>query len=256
MARRRRNRGAWFPNVGTSGPTGQADDDDAGIWGNLTPINNISQTFVTDLTFDQPVEDEADNELATKTSLADLIGSSYILKRIVGKLFVAFDGSTQVTDSQGALVTAGFFVARSEDSTAATVNAAAPIGAETAAELRENYSPAVPSTVREPWIWRRRWILGNVAQGDALSVKLGITRFPATNVGYGSVMDGPHIDQKTIRRVSNDDRLWFAISGRQLDFDFTDPFNPDIAGTNRVIRWHLDYRLFGRLTSQKHSGAF
>jgi len=256
MPRRRRRRGCWFPNLGTVGPTGLADDDDAGIWGNLSPINSASTVFITDLTFDQPLEDEAAVENPDKSSLADLIGSAYILRRIVGKLFLAYDNATTITDSSGVVITAGFFVARSEDSTSAAAGLAAPIGAESAAEARENYSPAVPSTIREPWIWRRRWILGNQRQGDVITVALGVTRFPATNVGYGSVMDGPHIDARTVRRVSNDDRLWFALSARQLNFDWTDPFDPDIAGTNRVVRFHLDYRLFGMLIKQRASGTF
>jgi len=264
MARRRRRvGGTWFPNVGTQGPEGNDDDDDLGRWFLHTHTNATVQDSITsilDLTFDQPLEDEAVSSGTDRSTLADIVGSEYILRRIVGKLFCFVDANDGTLASQfGALVTCGFFVARAEDSTTEAAGISLPIGTETAAETRENYSPAAVSTVREPWIWRRRWLLGNAgrAQQTGVASKSGLSFFPTTNAGYASVMDGPHIDAKTVRRVSQDDRLWFAASSRILNPNFADPFNPPaLGGQSERVNFHLDYRLFGRLVKASARGAF
>lgn len=260
MAKRRRRRGTWFPNVGTSGPGENADDDDAGRWLDL-PVNNdgTSNTVIFDLTFDSPIEDEAIPVGPNARSLADIIGSEYILRRIVGKCFVAQAQDPTIGSQFATVVTAGFFVARAEDSSSEAAGNAQPIGTETALETRENYSPAAVSTVREPWIWRRRWILGNYVQAVTSGVRReGALQFPPSNALFhaGGVMDGPHIDAHTIRRVSQDDRLWFSISARALGGNFSDPFSVDITGAPLNIAVHLDYRLFGSLMKAKQKGSF
>lgn len=266
MARRRRGSGGtWFPNLGTAGPEGDEDDDDAGIFINAILSTAIpSQSVITDLTFDNPIEDEALSATASRSSLSDIIGSEYILKRIVGKVLAAVDQSNSAFVGQfGVLLTCGFFVARAEDSTTESAVNPQPIGTETEVEKRENYSPAVPSTIREPWIWRRRWILGNQARQSTGSAPTSLASsataaFPSSTAGYGSVMDGPHIDAHTVRRVSQDDRLWFAAAFRLLSADWgAQPFGPGQLGVNPIgINIHLDYRLFGRLIKAKQHGAF
>lgn len=267
--RRRRSGGTWFPNLGTVGPEGDQDQDDYGRFASLTipgGVGGLTEHRVFfDLTFDNPIEDEAQSQTDTRTSLADLIGSEYILKRIVGNLFVSAD--SQVASLGGGsylacLVTAGFFVARAEDSTDETIGDPRPIGSETDDEARENYSPAAVSTIREPWIWRRRWILGNgkrrsdAGTSDTLVAVAGISEYPSTTAGYGGLMNGPFIDAQTIRRVSQDDRLWFILSARLLGGDFGNPFGSVDVAQSMSLAIHLDYRIFGRLTKSKNRGAF
>lgn len=257
MRKRRRKRGTWFPNVGTAGLENDPDDDDSGRWFQLICNNGVSTTVVSDLTFDKPFEDELDSDNQTGRSLSDIIGSEYILRRIVGKVFCHRDQFSSAAETLAVLVTCGFFVARSEDTSTETAGDPKPIGANTLTELRENYSPAAVSTVREPWIWRRRWILGNqrLTANQTIVVSSGVAAFPPTNAGYGSVMDGPHLDAKTIRRVGQDDRLWFVVSARQLSANWADPFNSD-ASTPVGVGVHLDYRLFGSLRKAKQQGRF
>lgn len=260
MGVRRRRAGAWFPNLGTQGPEGNIDDDDAGLWG-LFVLGDpgVSQTFLASLTFDAPIDDEADELGTDRSHLADFIGQDYILKRIVGKFFAALDQSPLNNEgaisSPAALLTAGFFVARAEDSTTESAAASLPIGTETAAEQRENYSPAVPSTIREPWIWRRQWILGNRFHLNQ-TVGFGAASFPFTTAEYHDVMDGPHIDARSKRRVSSDERLWFAASARGLGPAWDDPFDEANRNFPPVISFHLDYRIFGTLIKASGKSAF
>lgn len=262
MARRRRRRGVWFPNLGTLGPNADPDDDDPGLWGSLVVGGEVSPAatnlIILPLTFDEAREDE---ELEADTTLADFLGSEYIIDRILGNLYVARQTVASSNVAPGVKITAGIFVARQEDSTfAAAAEGALPIGTQTLAEARENYSPMTNSTIREPWMWRRTWILGNTgaqANNDPTSTVLtqNVQNFPATTVGYTGMLTGPYVDVKSKRHVRQDDRLYFIISARQLSNNWIAPF--DEANTTQiVINFHLDYRLFGRLVKAKQTGSF
>lgn len=271
MRRRRKRRVFWFPNAGTNGPGADVDDDDYGLFIqiNLDQAQVTSSTFVTDLTFDRPLEEDAD---ITKDRLQTVVGGEYMLRRIVGNCFVSrgqSTGNATAGERPPVLVTAGFFVARSEDSTSEAAGQAQPIGAETVAELRENYSPGSLSTIREPWIWRKRWILGN--HGNAManagnvvhnSTILGLDEYPATSAGYPSKHTDASIDCRTIRRVSNDNRLWFVVVARPLNNIVwvgaeTSPFDTSGASAGQVsIAVHLDYRLLGHMTRTRSTGTF
>lgn len=238
MRRRRRSRGTWLPTLGTQ----LSEDGDAfnvtGLHGSI-PITlgtdaPLINGAVLPVTFDVPHEDPTAGD-----SLADIVGSEYLLKRIVGKCFVSFDPAG-TDDFDGCLVSCGFFVARAESLSQAG-SPAEPIGVQnlSAIEWAATYNPLSQETMREPWIWRRTWILG-------------LSQYPPNNALYGSVMDGPHIDAKTTRRISNDDRLWFAIGAIPMPLNL-----PGAEGspTNNVF-YDIDYRLFGSLRKAKTHGAF
>lgn len=130
-------------------------------------------------------------------SLADIQGSAYRLRRIVGKLYCGYEQSTDVGAVPAVLVTAGIIVLRVD-----------PSGQPIQASAPENYSPARINQWADPWVWRRTWILSNFN----LIVGTGYNAWPETNAGYGSVADGPHIDQKTARIVSLEERLFLVVS--------------------------------------------
>lgn len=256
MAKRRgRRRGTWFPNLGTSGPEDNLTDDSAGVWAEiLTNTNGTSSVFITDLTFDQPVDEGADSAGTNPRSLADFIGSEYILKRIVGKLFVGLDQSQEATSTGAVLVTAGFFIARADDDD--TLVNPSPIGAGSPSEQLREYGPDSVGNIREPWIWRRQWILGNTLRTFTNSAS-GEKFFPPNNVTYApGGMDGPHIDAKTIRRCGTDDRLWFVTQVRPLGSNWADPFGSVDVVLALHVKVHLDYRLFGTLMKAKGKGSF
>lgn len=263
MARRfRKRRGTWFPNVGTAGPGEGADvdDDDAGLWFRFVlPAvagsgSFLTQTLILPLTFDQIEEDN----LNVNERLANIVGSEYILRRIVGNLFVGREAGidTAAGDYSGVLVSAGFMVARQEDE---SISPDIPIGANGVVESRENYSPAATSTIREPWIWRRRWILGRGSAGGFTAQPnfQGPTfAFPPSNVSYNGSNSNQYIDARTIRRVGQDDRLWLSMAVRGLSDQWLAPFTADRSVQETDVHCHLDYRLFGSLRRAKQTGRF
>lgn len=156
---------------------------------------------------DSTVETDA----AFQDSVDELQGNHYLLKRIVGKINVALDPKATLTTPQRWLVGAGFFVARSDnDLSGAGTNT--PIGwaAMGAAERLSNYNPLCADTAREPWLWRRTWMLDmNPAGMDAAA-------FPRSNAYFPGTFDGPHVDTKSKRRVEDDERLWLAVGASPL----------------------------------------
>lgn len=261
MARRRKkSRGTWLPNLGTAGSAANLDDDDLGLWFQFVLPAVVgggafaTQTLVLPLTFDSIREDDADE---LDTNLADIIGSEYILRRIVGNLFfdrdTATDSTTGNTGGYSAVkISAGFFVARQADS---SQNRDLPIGAQTADEIRENYSPSQNAVVREPWIWRRTWLLGRPEADGSNSSPGG---FPSSNVYYNGGTSNQYVDAKTIRRVGQDDRLFFVAAARGVGNNFVDPFvNEKVTTVGATsVKGHLDYRLFGSLRRARQQGRF
>lgn len=261
MARRRRSRGTWFPNIGSQ--IGALTENFMGRSFSIGAATNGSiTTGILPLTFDTPFE--GDRVSTGVDSLADIIGSEYVLMRIVGKLFASY--SNPQLDGVGApggspiYFTAGFFVARPNDE-AVGGGEDTPIGSATEAERRDNYSPLEVDTVREPWIWRRSWILGVAGGRTSVSSAVSpqaafsnpnLAAYPQSTALYGSVHDGPHFDSKVKRRVGQDDRLWFAVSTANFPFGAT-----TVVGTTQgIITGALDYRIFGSLRKARNSSAF
>lgn len=250
MASRRRSRGTWFPTIG-SGTTSEPGESNASGRAFFidVPTDGTIGTILTPLTFDSPVEGEDDT---AEKSLSDIIGSEYFLNRIVGKCFAtripAF-ADVIGDNSQPVLFGAGFFVARCNDNSSGG-GPDTPIGSASAAELRDNYSPLEVDTIREPWIWRRTWLLGSSGlRAPFATAFLNAGGAPASTMLYGSVADGPHIDAKTKRRVRLDERLFFVVSA------VTFPFGLATQSAQRV-EGYLDYRIFGQLRRAQNRGVF
>lgn len=133
-------------------------------------------------------------------TLADIYGSGYRLRRIVGKIFASIDQYDGVASGNApqVLLTCGIIVLRvNPDGTPLL-----PVASY------DQYSPAVINNWADPWVWRRSWVFSNFAEATALQQAL----YPDTNTQYGSVMDGPHLDQKTARNVLQEERLFFVAN--------------------------------------------
>jgi len=247
MRRRKGFKGTWFPVYGTN-----AEPNDApgmGLQDSIITQNDGSiATVLTRVIPDEPSEDPD-----TQT-LDQLMGRDYAIRRIVGKLAVVWTGSSgNATPSSVsyAKVAAGFFIARADDQEQAIPlgwPALGGIGSATDEDAFNSFSPLSARTVREPWIWRRTWVLGkSVIPGEG---QIGEPSAPSSNLKYGSVLDGPHIDAKTRRRVKQDERLWFAISAVNW------PHNGSDSGYTLTYDWDLDVRIFGAMRKARNSGAF
>lgn len=248
---RSRAKYTWLPTIGTA--TVEGGSPVAGRDFALTvPADGTAAVTITPLTYDIPKELED----VTEENLQQVVGHDWFLRRIVGNFHAGLD---QVTDNATefvaeALVTAGFLVARA-DSTGLQ-----PIGT-----AQTEYDPNDINHIREPWIWRRSWFFGNRLQARGYPWVAGVgaadttttqdplnqralANFPTGTFGYAHGSDG-HIDQKTMRRITNDDRLWFAVGVQ--GFPLGAVFDSGVQ-----VRGYLDYRLLGQLRRPRNRGNF
>jgi len=247
MRRRRRFKGTWFPTLGTNW---EADTGSLEASSFNFVIQNPAGAEVDTRIF--PLTNDTSGE--GTTFLNDSLGQEYALRRIVGKIHIFPAYNIAPNYGTTVKVAAGFLVARGNDNNddiplgvnLATSSTATAAGRET----YNSFSPLAKDTVREPWIWRRTWILGPAAQ-DAPEPAPGLFGFlaPYSNFQYGSVLDGPHIDAKTRRRIRQDERLYFAISSTRWPYGTDD----DQSVTMNV---DLDIRLFGAMRRARNQGAF
>lgn len=261
MARRRRTKYTWFPVIGTAN-TGNIDNVAGRQFALAIGPGSASNVIISELLPDAPQEGD---DLANTNPIVVTLGNEYFIRRIVGKLFITHGGIRSANNDpsvpQSAYVAAGIFIARANDSDAGGgINS--PIGSATLAERQENYSPFGEDTIREPWIWRRSWILDHsafpkpvqeavieVGSVGVVSTSALFQNFPVTTAGYGSVMDGPHVDAKTARRVRQDERLWFVVAA--IPFPV-----PTTTGASSNIVGYFDFRVLGALRKAKNRGSF
>lgn len=131
-------------------------------------------------------------------SLADIYSSGYRLRRIVGKIWV---DAQQPPDAAGdcpeVVVTAGIIVTR-------TLNDGQPLRVGSL----NDYSPGVINNWADPWVFRRSWKISVLSEAIAIAAPI----WPENNGQYGSVADGPHVDQKTARIISSEERLMLFVA--------------------------------------------
>jgi len=255
MRKRRRSRGTWMPIFGTEVNSPGGDVKATGLQGPVTiGFNAIedSELIITSLVPDAP--NESWDQTTGRDNLVNVIGSEWILKRIVGKLVVSRADDPTQTNQGSCKVAAGFFVARAADN-----DPSVPIGLDASnagveplsnTNAWNDYSPIASETTREPWIWRRTWLLDSprASTNDVIPVAIE-PNFPASNVRYGSVMDGGHVDAKTRRRVRHNQRLFFVSSAACL-------FENDNAPTPNGITVGFDFRVHGAMRKHRNQGNF
>lgn len=229
MRTRRRAKYTWFPNIGFQGSDEENDlagfPFSVGVSATAGTITSSVTELIPDFVHSQPS--------TSGDSLNEFIGNEYVLKRLVGKVFMSVNA--QIGGPLTIIVAAGFFVARAEEAAPQL-----PIGTGTAADINLNYGPLNNQNIREPWLWRRAWQLRN--PGESTSRGLDGT------YSGGSVLDGPHIDAKSARRIRQDERLFFSFAATHLD-----AFS---AAQSTAITGYLDYRVLGALRKAKSRSAF
>lgn len=195
--RRGKPRVVWLPNTNANSvgavPTSTVQSfvvEPSGILGDFA----VAEIPVT-------IDSDQDPIGAADVSLADIFSSGYRLRRLVGKLFIS---CTQLAEDNAPviLVTAGFIIRRADNT-----------GTSLALQVgnAQNLSPGDIENSSDPWIWRRAWLVRN---NLATSAPLLWVNTPSNNYspGYGSAVDGPHVDVKTGRIVSQEERLFLDVS--------------------------------------------
>lgn len=155
------------------------------------------------------VKDEPQNLTTATETLSDLEGSAYRLRRIVGKFYCGLEqtvANSLPTAANNIMLCAGFIILR-VDNGGQPLNSSSP-----------TYDVMAIDQQRDPWIWRRSWILTNnpnlvTAAGVLNDFNFGVP----SNTNMGSVLDGPHVDAKTARVVSDEERLFLVVSTLCLD---------------------------------------
>jgi len=259
MARRRRRRYTWFPNLGTGSANNVSDLAGRQITLNV-PVGGSSNSILVALTFDFPQE-TVQAGITGATPLADFIGNEYIIERIVGNMFYSLSSAADnpLNSGAGVLVTAGLFVARADDT-----NPDIPIGSTAPLDELHNYSPQFTDNIREPWMFRRTWILGhqfpvqNITGKAPVDTGVGtipnsatLYAYPQSNVFYGTAVGGPFVDVKSSRRVGADERLFWVTSAQNFPVDAV-----QTAGSIINLTGYFDYRILGTLMKPHNRSTF
>lgn len=261
MRRKRRSPGTWFPMLASSRIVGE----DVFAYNLIRPtldvnVDGTPVLGVVPITFDEP--QEPPNANPDTEGLGEFIGNEYIFKRALGSLFVSRSRSVNIEDpdeedTTGIYVTAGFFVARAGAGTTGDPDTA-PIGffGSSTPTAFQNYSPQAQAAIREPWMWRRSWILGWGQNVDQSASQVSIEKslyasYPRNNVLYPSGLTGPAVDIKSRRHVRQDERLFFGFGALALQLD-----ENGTTTLNSTVRFDLDIRVFGALVKAKSRGSF
>lgn len=263
--KRRRNVN-WFPVLGTDQFGNENIRTSFRLWNqDIAVVGSSINTFP--LIPDIPADDDVP---AAPGSLVNTTLTEYTLIRCVGKVFVGING----TQNDGATVfpklvavTCGIYVARANDQDAAG-GFNTPVGSATFTELVQNYGPAHTGAIREPWAWRRTWLLASAfaaptANTTSIGFEGALDFQLSHNIRGGSIQDGPHFDVKMRRRVGNDDRLWFICQATTLDDarDIQDQkwqvnLPSPTAGITDGLTGLIDYRVLGTMRRSRNRSAF
>lgn len=175
----------------------------------LPLIGDFNQEAIAGVTSDGP-------------SLADMT-YGYSLKRIVGNFFIAPTQNTPVADSGSSwCVTMGIMVRRTQDT-------GAPAVLDTFVDTYAAW--------RDPWVFRRSWLLTNVVANDTFHPERPV--WPASNVDYNNALCNHRVDQKTRRTVKAEERLFMSVTCTALNGVPTAP--------ETVFDMYWDLRFFGRV---------
>lgn len=244
MARRnrRRRRFTWFPNLGVD----LYDDQDpqtrlsgANFALNINPAGGPWARSVQPLTFDQPKNEAEITADPSLVSLADLQGSAWFLRRVVGSIQIArgfLDTTPGLVPMQPAVLVGAALAVVPWDEYSNTPEA--------------DVDPLRQTDINEPWIWRKTVILGAQAINPAYSTNTAanaLLTFPV-NTSFYPQSRFETVDQKTMRVISGDERLCLYVSVAALT---SATFTPDTDG----IFGYFDYRLLGALRRRTNRGG-
>lgn len=210
--RRRKAKVVWLPLTNAN----SVDAAGRSTWGFASVVLPPDNQAGDSSTLEVPVVIDGSGSAALDptSTLADIHGSGYRLRRIVGKLF-CFIAQQDISAENLWGVSAGFIIRRVKEDGASF---AAASGA-----IRTN--PADIENSMDPWIWQRSWLLsdgptfagvaGAVTPEQMAQLK---GRGPTANFFgvSGGNADAAHVDQKTARIVGPEARLFLDVSATNI----------------------------------------
>lgn len=215
--RRKRRGGIWLPVYGNS-VNGASTDFVAGGQ-SIVPVADSGAVIVeaVPVTFDYTESAWQTQSGALTNTLHDIVsGQEWRLRRIVGKLHAVH--ATRIPETNGTTAAAtefaaGYMVLKTDEE------------GDPLTDLNE-VNPLIQESADDPWIWRRKWILGNSSINvfgyfneptdpvGKMVYQMGKYAWPYATANYNSVADGPHIDQKTNRVIHRQERLFLIMATR------------------------------------------
>lgn len=248
MRRRRKQKFTWMPMLGSRVVGGEADY--GASWTRVQELvpnsdNSVAPNLTVGMTIFPLVPDFTQlqsDQVGEQFSLRDMTeGQDWLMKRVVGKVLLQASGpSAYAPDSwPQALVTVGVFVARSQDTAQADIDLAQP-----------EYDPTNVDNVRNPWAYRKQWLLTDPHQTVSSGGFRGWNA-PTSTMEYGSVADGPTIDIKVARRIRREERLWMVVSAVGFDRERT-----SVAGNQLVVDGLIDVRILGAMRRSSNKSTF
>lgn len=235
--RRRRPRVQWLPVPGTQLANQAANapleprENPGQIEFAVDPQVNEPQTISAPMVVDQPTSEVftgATLDVWRESGLNQSNEFGYRLRRIVGDYFcTAAQRNDQVTNSGAVLCAAGIMVRRVGETGLADGNAAG----QDVGSIQNN---------ADPYVWRRTWVLQEGAAGS--QTFRNMIQFPSSVNAYGTKWHQT-IDQKTMRRVGPEERLFFTFTVWGL------PLDSNVLGSSPdgypTIYFLMDYRVLG-----------
>lgn len=227
---RRRPKVVWLPVIGYSQAGAEAAENSPyeyfgdGRYTRLAlsaagagPTAGKAEITTEVVTFDdtfRPTQLEYDPEYSG-ASLNDMVkGSEYRLRRCVGRVYCSY--TPNAAGEQPILPAV-------EVSVGLMVRDFGEIGSASA--ISEEVHPLAGLATEDPWVWKKHWLLGLRASSEtpwgSTPGQPAVTAylqwpFPSTNADYGSIIDGPQLDQKTARTVKRDQRLVMHFAARPI----------------------------------------
>lgn len=260
MARRfrRKRTQIWMPTYGNVNDPDELDS----VIGTAGAVNVLQDGSTTvdafPCTFDDTQSAYATQFGPVQNTLHDIVsGQEWRLLRVVGKFHASFGGLSGGQDPTfypppAAEVALGLIVLRTDEE------------GNIQADINE-VNPLAQESANDPWIFRRKWVLSSCIYnppsasssnpiGYSLNTIAGAMfeagkRWPVTTSGYGSVADGPHIDQKTRRLIGREERLYWMIAARMWDPSKLISSTGGLTAPGSIF-FNLDNRFVGRLSSR------
>jgi len=251
MRRRRRFKPLWFPPLGARDSVVDEQHFTGGTTFQLAVRANAEPEFrFLPVTFDQGQENILQQSAAGNVvTLADLMASSWRLRRMVGNVFASYQltgvGGDDIAPGQahGCVFAMGAIVL-AQDASGGPGNAT------------DFPSPLNRDDYTDPWIWRRLWVLGT-GQTPLRSAGTAVTgfspipgivpdenrvfaNFPNNNALYGSMREGTYIDQKTNRVIGPEERLFLIFATHRLPLT-------EVSAVDSFVTGYFDFRYLGGL---------
>lgn len=258
--RRRRARSTWFPNLGitiaSEGGTSAFysfnrsslqpnTDSSVAPWVGGSGIWQPFDCFA--LIPDQTAQISAHDADFTLRDYVE--GQDWLLDSIVGSIHVGINATNtnldpgQEPNEQWATiaVTVGIFVADAIEENQIHPDIAS----------NREIDPTNVDNIRQPWVWRRTWLLSN--PGTIFAGQQTAGGWPSTNTFVTGNL-GPGIRTKTKRRIRRNQRIWLIAACTGFDFN-----NISVGGdpeTQPVVNIMADLRICGKMRRSHNQSAF